>query len=554
MRKFVFGLLLSPAVVACSSDPVVPTDAAGDAIADAPPASDGGRESGTDASKDAPLPIDAPADSPADVGTDAIVADAAPDGALDASLEGGVDAAVDATVDATVVDAEAGVLDASDATVVEGGNADAAVDAGSDAVAEAATEAGSDAGTMAIGVFERVSVGAGGVQGDGDTDVTGLSDDGRYVMFRSASTNLTSIVDSNNVADVFIRDRELGTTTLISKATTGTAPANAESKEPRLSTSGDYVVFHSAATDLVVGDTNGASDVFLWSRASGLIEKVSVGFGGAQANARSELPSVVRDGRYVAFSSEATNLLATSTVGPTTNIFVRDRTLGTNKRVSIGLAGADPNNNSQTPRMADSGRYVVFVSNASNLVTGDTNAKADVFRYDLQTDTTERVSLGVSNVEGNEDCDRPVISPDGRYVAFLSSASNLTAGDTAGTTDAFFVDMGATPRTILRFGMATAQAAYPLLSGDGRWLLLTPSPSFVAADTNNVTDVYSFDTTQPTATPVLISQVGGVVGNGFSYGFGMSTDGKYLAMGTAATNLVTPDVNAKLDTLIVRLR
>jgi len=166
------------------------------------------------------------------------------------------------------------------------------------------------------------------------------------------------------------------------------------------------------------------------------IERVSVDSAGAQGNNSSEYPSISADGRYVAFQSSASNLVAGDT-NLATDIFVRDRQTNTTTRVSLDSAGAQGNNNSREPSISGDGRYVTFHSTASNLVAGDSNGCCDIFVRDRQTNTTIRVSLDSAGTEGNSHSYYPNISADGRYVTFDSWASNLVTGDTNGTRDIF---------------------------------------------------------------------------------------------------------------------
>ena len=169
------------------------------------------------------------------------------------------------------------------------------------------------------------------------------------------------------------------------------------------------------------------------------IERVSVADDGTQGNDVSSVLSISADGRYVAFTSNASNLVPGDTNG-FGDIFVYDRQTDTIERVSVASDGTQGNDRSVAPSISADGRYVAFVSYASNLVPGDTNGASDIFVYDRQTDTIERVSLAADGTEGDRASDSPSISADGRYVAFVSYASNLVSGDTNGETDVFVYD------------------------------------------------------------------------------------------------------------------
>ena len=174
-----------------------------------------------------------------------------------------------------------------------------------------------------------------------------------------------------------MRDRQAGTTRRVSISSTGTQ-ANDASDSPSISADGRYVAFHSDATNLVAGDTNGASDIFVRDRQAGTTTRVSVSSAESQGNDDSYNPSISADGRSVAFQSDASNLVANDTNG-TSDIFVRDRQAGTTRRVSISSTGTQGNNNSDAPSISADGRYVAFPSDATNLVANDTNGTSDVF-------------------------------------------------------------------------------------------------------------------------------------------------------------------------------
>ena len=208
---------------------------------------------------------------------------------------------------------------------------------------------------------------------------------------------------------------------------------------PAISADGRYVAFISSASNLVDGDTNGFADVFVRDRKTGTIERVSLADDGTQANASSALPEISADGRYVAFRSTASNLVPGDTNG-FTDVFVYDREIGTIERVSVAADGTQGDNHSHASSISADGRYVSFASSDSNLVSGDTNNRRDVFVRDRQAGTTERVSVANNGMQGNDDSMSPSISADGRYVAFWSGASNLVPGDTNGGSDIFVYD------------------------------------------------------------------------------------------------------------------
>jgi hypothetical protein len=287
----------------------------------------------------------------------------------------------------------------------------------------------------------RVSVTNSGAQANGRSLTAAISGNGRYVAFSSAATNLVS-GDNNNRTDIFVRDTCAGvtsgctpSTTRVSRSSSGTQ-ANNDSILPALSSDGRYVAFTSAATNLVSGDNNNRNDIFVHDRQTNSTTRVSRSTGGTQSNNDSTFPAISGDGRYVAFSSTATNLVSGDTNG-VSDVFVHDRQTGATTRVSVATGGAAGNSNSLNPSVSDDGRFVVFGSAATNLVTGDTNNKRDIFVHDRQTGTTRRVSAGAA--QANNDSVSPAISGDGRVISFSSTATNLVTGDSNTVADVFVV-------------------------------------------------------------------------------------------------------------------
>lgn len=280
-----------------------------------------------------------------------------------------------------------------------------------------------------------VSVATGGAQGDADSDYTpAISSDGRYVAFASYSTNLV-VGDTNAKYDIFVRDTVGNTTTRVS-VDSSAGEVNGDSYYPSISGDGRYVAFESYATDLVLGDTNARNDIFVRDTFGSATTRVSVDSSAAQGNGSSYYSAISLDGRYVAFESEATDLVAGDT-NARTDIFVRDTVGSATTRVSVDSSGTESDNNSYEPSISMDGRYVAFYSSATNLVAGDTNVKGDIFVRDTVASTTIRVSVDSSGSESNGGSTSNAISSDGNYVAFYSFATDLVAGDTNSSPDIF---------------------------------------------------------------------------------------------------------------------
>ena len=347
--------------------------------------------------------------------------------------------------------------------------------------------------------------------GTGGSSAPAITADGRYVSFFSWAYNLVA-GDTDNVGDVFVHDRLTGATTRVSVATDG-SQANSDSvtsgdnETPSISADGRYVAFHSWASTLVPGDTNFDPDVFLHDRVTGATTRVSVATGGAQVNGGSYQPAISTDGRYIAFYSAASNLVAGDT-NVTGDVFVRDRVSGATTRVSVATGGSQANGFSGRVAISADGRYVAFNSDATNLVAGDTNGRVDAFVRDRVAGATTRVSVANGGAQANDHIqavDAPAISADGRYVAFGSWASNMVTGDTNGKQDVFVRDRvaGATTRVSIATSRAQANSDsfVGTMSGNGRHVAFwSQASNLVAGDTNGKQDVFVRDRLAP-ATP-----------------------------------------------------
>ncbi len=392
---------------------------------------------------------------------------------------------------------------------------------------------------LATGITERISVGLGGVNSDGFSFPPSISNDGRFVTFGSAASNLVW-ADVNDASNVFVRDRQTGITALLDRGPNGVQgnrgtadvpPAisgdgstiafvsfatnltgvrmspdylntfvapnpfgglpgqtqwinvglfgtpDGASGGPASNVDGTVIAFYSSASNLVAHDTNGARDVF--AAAAGTIERLSVSSSGAQADGPSQAQggstAISADGQVVAFYSAATNLVPHDTNG-WTDVFVRDRAAGTTERISVASDGTEANGPSFDPSLSADGRFVAFHSLASNLVPNDTNGVTDVFVHDRLTGTTERVC----GVQGNDSSISASISPNGNFIAFASAASNLVPNDTNNHIDIFVCNRA--NGTLTRVSVSSSG-----MQGDGDSILpgisggSSPAPVGVAA-------------------------------------------------------------------------
>ena len=237
------------------------------------------------------------------------------------------------------------------------------------------------------GGFDRVSTSTGGKGGlRGDSGQPAISSDGRWVAFSSSAILLVSAPVPSGQTQVYLRDRSLATTVLVS-ATPGGGGGAGSSASPTIAADGSIVAFSSSAADLVPGDTNGFLDVFTWTRRSRAVSRVSVSSSGAQANGASGLPSITGDGSQVAFASAASNLVPGDTNGAAGisarqggfDIFVRNLAAKQTSRISVGPGPVEANGSSTAPAADADGAVIAFESDATNLVAGDQNQLRDVF-------------------------------------------------------------------------------------------------------------------------------------------------------------------------------
>lgn len=378
-----------------------------------------------------------------------------------------------------------------------------------------------------------------------------VSDDGRFVVFVSGATDLIPL-DINGYWDVFVRDMQLGITTRVSVSSTGVA-ANSHSDAALISRDGRFVVFGTNASNLVAADGNAEYDVFVHDLQTAITERVSVDSNGWEGNGASFLATLSSTGRFVVFNSGASDLVAGDT-NQRIDVFVRDRVAGTTVRASLRSGGGQASGNSYDGSITPDGRFVAFESQSSDLVAGDTNNVEDVFVHDLQSGITTRVSVSSAGVAGNADSFRPSISDDGRLVSFTSYASNLVAGDTNGGRDTFVHDRstGQTRRVSVSSGglQASGQSHSGRLSGDGRYFgFFSAAGNLVAGDTNGTEDGFVHELATGLTTRVTVGGAGQQA-NGetaFQPWFSISTDGRWVSFSSLASNLVSGDTNGRAD-------
>lgn len=455
------------------------------------------------------------------------------------------------------------------------------------------------------GTTEMVSLSVHGKHGNSSSGFTVISTGGRYVVFTSGASDLVAN-DTNGVEDVFVRDLVTGTTERVSVSSQG-KQGDRESKPwpSAISADGRFVAFNSSATNLVPGDTNGAEDVFVHDRVTRVTTRVSVSSEGRQGSDPRDPFSIATgnalaadddtdafggvsisdDGRFVAFDSELVGLVPGDNQGDETvigsagrDVFAHDRVTGRTSLVSRSSKGANGDALSLYPDISADGRYVAFGSAATNLIDGAREpgqpvvrsvTLLDVFVHDRETGRTERVSLGGAGEKANGQSFPPSISPDGRFVAFASVASNLVPGDTNEGIDVFVRDR--VLRTTERVSVSsTGEQQYlgemverikvngpkPDMSADGRYVVFTsPASNLAPNDTNDAeapgaattcgsaaSDIFVRDRSAGTTTRVSVSSAG-TGGNGASNEPSISADGRRITFDSWASNLVAPGVD-----------
>ncbi|HXR05241.1 MAG TPA: hypothetical protein VN836_11090 [Verrucomicrobiae bacterium] len=380
--------------------------------------------------------------------------------------------------------------------------------------------------------------------GNGNSAISWLSPDGRFVVFSSSACDLVSGDNGQLDLDVFLRDRLTDTTMLVSANLNGTGGGNGNSMFGSASTNGQYVVFQSDASDLVPGDTNGVSDIFVRDLVAGTTTLVSVATNGGLANGASTDPVMTPDGRYVAFVSAATNLVAGDTNG-IPDVFVRDLVGGTTVLVSVGAAPPSGSTTAavSSPVITPDGRYVAFFSSASGLTASSpANSAGEIYVRDLVSNTTTWAStnaaLIVSNLlhMNNMPSCHPRISDDGRYVAFKCGTNNVTS-------------TVVNPVVVLQYDSTNGTTTVVNTNGFPAWFYnddtfgpeMTPDGRFIVFVATNKSasclGIRLWDAQAGTDTLVSVCLDGTIPTNSISQSPVVSPDGRYVAFLSNATNL-----------------
>ena len=385
---------------------------------------------------------------------------------------------------------------------------------------------------------------------DGASTDPAVSADGRYVAFVSEAENLAG--PANGLADVFLADRQTGAITAVSTVPGSAAAADGASFSVDISADGRYVVFDTAATNLVPGDENGMADVLRYDAQTGETILISRrGAAGAQGDGPSSFPTVSGDGDRVAFVSQASILVGGDTNNKS-DVFVRDVLAATTSRASTDASGRQAKGLSDAAVIADGGTWVQFSSSAANLVSGDTNRARDVFLKNLGTGKVIRASVRSNGTQGNGASSVGDLSANGAVSAYSSLASNLVKGDTNNTGDVFVYDRAA--KTTVRASKdgpteGNDQSFAATISADGTYAAfqtwatnLVPGPDGNGANA----DVLQYSVGARSLVLVSIDEGGGWP-VGASFAPSLSGDGALVAFASLATDLVSDDGNGTSD-------
>ncbi|MEM7116072.1 MAG: hypothetical protein AAF614_26765 [Chloroflexota bacterium] len=399
--------------------------------------------------------------------------------------------------------------------------------------------------SAAPGDIERIVLPANVLGANGNVGESSVSGNGRFVAFASDSSNLIS-GDTNDFQDIFVYDRQTGDMTRVSVSSSGEEANGQNNANPAISDNGRFIAFRSDSSNLVSGDTNGRSDVFVHDRQTGTTTRVSVASDGTEGNDGSFSASISGDGRFVAFSSGASNLVSGDN-NNTNDVFVHDRQTGTTTRVSVDSSGSEGNGHSIAPNISSDGRFVAFASRANNLVSGDNNNERDVFVHDIGTGKTTRVSVASDGAEGNDESFGGSLSRDGRFITFFSLASNLVDNDTNSFYDVFVHDRqtGTTTRvSVDSDGNEVNGSSWQAeISGDGRFIVFESVASNLVPNLSGGHEsIFVHDRQTGTTTLVSVND-DGVPGNRDNESPSISADGRVVAFRSLATNLVSGGAN-----------
>jgi Tol biopolymer transport system component len=390
------------------------------------------------------------------------------------------------------------------------------------------------------------------VQADGPSDDVAISEDGRFIAFTSSASNLTNHTP-NGFVQVYLRDMLTGTVELLS-VNANDQLANANCSDPLISSDGKVAAFATRATNLIGGDENSKIDIYVRDRNVPRTELVSLGAAGQLSTADAWVPALSGDGQVVAWVSGATNLTGDDS-DTLFDIFVRDRPASTTVLASVDSSGSKRAEASWGPSLSADGSSVVFDTKAA-LSSSDQNGMNDIFLRDLANGRTTLVSVSSAEAQSNSFSSGATISADGDSVVFASQASNLVSNDSNSAEDLFVrvISAGTTERVNVSSAGAQADSGSynedSSISANGRFVAFTSNAStLVTGDTNGHPDIFVHDRVAGGTYRVSVTRTGGQA-NDFSENAAISGDGEWVAFDSFATNLVPGDDNVMLDVFV----
>jgi len=401
------------------------------------------------------------------------------------------------------------------------------------------------AGDLA-GITERVSIHTDLSQANNNSISSDISADGRFIVFDSIANNLVP-EDNNAVWDIFLRDRLTGTTTRLSQGMS--AEANGNSYFPAISDNGRFVVFSSDANNLVPDDTNETADVFLFDLLQQQLTRISVSSTGVEADGKNTVPMISATGDFIVYQSVATNLIDGQSLSGIEQVYLYHRSSGETQLISA--SNGIPGNGSSTHASINAaGTLVVFDSASDNLLSGDSNGVEDIYMKNLQTGTLVRISDPVAG-QANGGSTTPSLSADGSVVLFQSNATNLVDGDTNGFRDVFAYPIDTQQLERVSVSSSGAQAANytlgrPDVSADGRYVVFYTAAALETGKNPLTWDIFLRDRINASTSLVSMNDQS-IAGDFSSFEPAISAGGNYVVFGSEAENLVSDDNNGVWD-------
>ena len=401
---------------------------------------------------------------------------------------------------------------------------------------------------LQTGTVQLISCDSSGAQGNAVSSQASLSADSRFLAFTSQANNFSE-TDSSANQDIYIKNLQTGQLVWAS-ATAQNSQSNGDSQHPSLSGNGNLVAFDSLASNLSGIDTNNKSDIFLKNLKTGELRLISTNQQGAQGNGHSSHPLLSSDGRWLAFESDASNLVVGDTNGKR-DIFIKDLQTGLIERLNLSSNGQQDNGNAHLEAMSANGRVLAFSSDGDNLSAGDSNRQRDIFIKNRDKAGVERVSLDSAGQQANGASHDADLSSDGRIVSFSSKASNLSANDNNLSEDVFVKDLqtGAIARVSGNTQAQASDSNFGMLSGDGK-VLAFHSQTSASSQTSATLLISQLADLTPTQSAAVQTIVGGKQDDIF---IARNSQDKFLELPNQGKDLVRASVNFSLPDNIENL-